>query len=256
MLKQIAAENKPSHRTACLPSSCTCLPTHARPMSLYDHRSARRDHFGIVGRRSSLASHPARSVGGTSERDRLCVRWPAAGKRVAFFTGHMLNPYLAPAIVRFLEELVTTGGRPSAPLVGSRPKAFHFSRVQAGRIVLRPRAVATAERASGDRFQEAYHCSLQSWRTEWNVPKRVGLSFADNRLVFDLTIRRRPQNSERSSSDCRLAATSSFRKFCRPSTKRGWRGPRDTTVATLLFRSSYLETCPLPTPVMLVVRYP
>lgn len=121
------------------------------------------------------------------ERDLFYVRWSTVKKRVTFFTGHMLNPYMAPAIVRFLEELSRDGTAAFSTFDWDQAEGFPFlPRVQAGRIVLRVAQWRVRKEHLATNSEEAYDRALQSWRTEWNVPRYVCLSVFDNRLVLDL----------------------------------------------------------------------
>ncbi|HSS49717.1 MAG TPA: lantibiotic dehydratase family protein, partial [Thermoanaerobaculia bacterium] len=43
------------------------------------------------------------------DESRFYVRWPAAGKRIVFSSGHMLNPHNAPAVARFLMDVSSDG---------------------------------------------------------------------------------------------------------------------------------------------------
>jgi thiopeptide-type bacteriocin biosynthesis protein len=188
MLKQIAAAEQ-ALASDCLCAELVYMPPNPRSANVVIRPSVRPYEITLGSSAGVLASRviPLDELVVGVERDRFYVRWPAAGKRVAFFTGHMLNPYVAPAIVRFLEELSRDGRAAFSPFSWEQAEGFPFlPRVQAGRIVLRPAQWRLRKEHLATSSQEAYDCSLQSWRTEWNVPKRVGLSFADNRLVLDL----------------------------------------------------------------------
>jgi thiopeptide-type bacteriocin biosynthesis protein len=121
------------------------------------------------------------------ERDRFYIRWSTTGKRVALFTGHMLNPYLAPSVIRFLEELSHDGRAAFSTFAWDQAEGFPFlPRVQVGRIVLRLAQWRVRKEHLATNSEEAYDRALLRWRTEWNVPRYVCLSIADNRLVLDL----------------------------------------------------------------------
>lgn len=121
------------------------------------------------------------------ERDRFYVRWLTAEIRFAFFTDHMLNPYVAPDIIRFLEEVGRDGRALFTTFDWGHAEWFPFlPRVQAGRIVLRLAQWRLRKEHLATSSEGAYHRTLRSWRTEWNVPRYVCLSVTDNRLVLDL----------------------------------------------------------------------
>jgi thiopeptide-type bacteriocin biosynthesis protein len=108
---------------------------------------------------------------------RFYVRWPRAGKRVRFFSGHMLNQQNAPAAGRFLIDVSHDGRAMFSTFDWENVENFpYLPRVQAGRTVLRP-AQWRIDKSDSD---------VDRWRAEWDVPRHVCLSIGDNRLVLDL----------------------------------------------------------------------
>ena len=188
MLKQIAAAEQ-AHIPDCLCAELVYMPPNPRSANVGIRPSVRPFEIAVGPSAGVAASSviPLDELVVGVERDRFYVRWPTAEKRVAFFTGHMLNPYLAPGVVRFLEELSHDGRPAFSPFNWEQAEGFpSLPRVQAGRVVLRPAQWRVSKEHLATSSQEAYDRSLQSWRTEWNVPRYVCLSFADNRLVLDL----------------------------------------------------------------------
>lgn len=113
------------------------------------------------------------------EESRFYVRWPAAGKRVVFSSGHMLNPHSAPAVARFLMDVSADGKTLFSSFDWGLAEGFpYLPRVEVGRIVLRP--------AEWRLRKDDLAGGLDRWRDEWDVPRHVCLSFGDNRLVLDL----------------------------------------------------------------------
>ena len=257
MLKQIAAAEQ-ALTPDCLCAELVYMPPNPRSANVVIRPSVRPYEITLGSSAGVPASRviPLDELVVRVERDRFYVRWPTAEKRVAFFTGHMLNPYLAPAIVRFLEELSHDGRAALSPFNWEQAEGFPFlPRVQAGRIVLRPAQWRLRKEHLATSSQEAYKCSLQSWRAEWNVPKHVCLSFADNRLVIDLDDT--AQAAELRAELLRLPTGGDIIvQEVLPALDEAWlRGPRDTTAVSSSFRSSYLETRRLLSPAMLVLLY-
>jgi lantibiotic biosynthesis protein len=122
---------------------------------------------------------------------RFYVRWLAEDVEVVSCAGHMLNTLRAPTAIRFLDDVSRDGSAQLGTFDWGPAAGFPFlPRVQAGRIVLslaqwridtetRTSKLPT-ERASA--FSEA----LTRWRSRWQVPRHVYLSFGDNRLLLDL----------------------------------------------------------------------
>jgi len=121
------------------------------------------------------------------EQDRFYVRWLTAEKKIAFSSGHMLNNFGAPAVVRFLADLSHDGKALFSSFDWGQGESFPFlPRVQTGRIVLRPAQWRLRKDNLATGSPEAYERSLKRWRAEWDVPRHVCLSVGDNRLVLDL----------------------------------------------------------------------
>jgi thiopeptide-type bacteriocin biosynthesis protein len=122
-------------------------------------------------------------VGVTNER--FYVQWPAAGRRLHFVSGHMLNPHGAPAVAQFLLQVAYDGMIPFTPFDWGPAETFSFlPRVQAGRVVLRP-----AEWKISKEVMDLHGTgTLDKWRIEWDVPRYIFLTVGDNRLVLDLDL--------------------------------------------------------------------
>jgi lantibiotic biosynthesis protein len=121
------------------------------------------------------------------EQDRFYVYWPAVGKRVNFSAGHMLNPYNAPAAIRFLSQLSNDGKAVLSGFDWGPADSFQYlPRVQAGRIVLRPAQWRIQKGEIAVESPAAFRSSLDGWRVEWDAPQLISLSVGDNRLILDL----------------------------------------------------------------------
>src|SRR5262249_50022838 len=104
---------------------------------------------------------------------------------------HMLNHVQSPDVCRFLSDLA----RDATPQLsgfdwGIAASSRFLPRVEVGRIVLR-----TAEWRLGrsdldggapSRAPSSFADDLLAWRELWNVPRKVYLAAADNRLMLDL----------------------------------------------------------------------
>ena len=131
-------------------------------------------------------------------QNRFYLHWARQNVDIISRAGHMLNPRLAPPIVRLLEMISLDG----TPLLRSfdwgAAQEFPFlPRVQMGRLIfalaqwrLTPDLLEHNLRAASP---EAFAKALGRWREGWHVPRFVYLSFADNRLLLDLS---NPQHRE------------------------------------------------------------
>jgi lantibiotic biosynthesis protein len=137
--------------------------------------------FGVSPGVSEAAVIPLDELVVGVENNRFYVRWPAAGKRLRFVSGHMLNDRGAPPVAQFLMQAGYDGIVPFMSFEWGPAEGFPFlPRVQAGRVVLRPAEwkISRATMGADGWFEK--------WRQEWEVPRHVCLSFGDNRLIFDL----------------------------------------------------------------------
>lgn len=121
-------------------------------------------------------------VGATAER--FYLRSARHRRELCVTQSHMLASQSAPNVCRLLLELSQDG---FAPLTGfdwgPASTSPYLPRVVRGRVVLQPAQwTLTARMVRGDEFSSA----LQRWRQDWNVPRYVYLTWADNRLLLDL----------------------------------------------------------------------
>jgi thiopeptide-type bacteriocin biosynthesis protein len=121
---------------------------------------------------------------------RFYVRWPARDAEVLACAGHMLNNMQAPDVCRFLDDL-RRDGQPQLSSFDWGPAAGLpvLPRVQVGRIILCPaqwRVDARVRAELAPDVQATFIALFQAWRTRWQVPRYVYLSFGDNRLLLDL----------------------------------------------------------------------
>ena len=157
-------------------------------------RPAIRAHEIVIGTSAGVDDSgiiPAAELVVGVRGDRFYLRWTATGAEVRICGTHMLNPFHAPEVGRFLTQV----GLDAVPILhefdwGPAAGFPYLPRVHVGRIVLRPAQWrldphAWFADASGDaaaRFRE----TLRGWRERWHVPRYVYLSTGDNRLLLDL----------------------------------------------------------------------
>ncbi|WP_224369844.1 lantibiotic dehydratase [Hyalangium versicolor] len=122
---------------------------------------------------------------------RFYLRSTAHPSEVIVTSGHLLNSRRAPAVAQFLSELGHDGQRQLLDFHWGPAEGLPMlPRVQRGRVVLSAarwritRAMRDAELPSKD--SAAFAEALRSWRERWDVPRRVLLTVADNRLLLDL----------------------------------------------------------------------
>jgi thiopeptide-type bacteriocin biosynthesis protein len=121
---------------------------------------------------------------------RFYLRWPAHDADVVGCAGHMLNNMQAPDVCRFIDDMRRDGQAQFSSFDwGSAAGLPVLPRVQVGRVVLclaqwrigtQLRLELSADSAA------TFVTALRKWRTRWQVPRYVYLSFGDNRLLLDL----------------------------------------------------------------------
>jgi thiopeptide-type bacteriocin biosynthesis protein len=118
---------------------------------------------------------------------RLYVRWLRNDKKVVFTAGHMLNLTNAPALARFLSDVSSDGKSLLSSFDWGPAEGFSFlPRVESGRAALRPAEWRLQKGDLKTESEQDFRRDLDRWRTQWEVPRFVCLSFGDNRLVLDL----------------------------------------------------------------------
>lgn len=131
-------------------------------------------------------------VGATADRFYLRSRRHPGELRVS--QGHMLTEIYAPNPVRLLLELSVDGCRPCPSFDwGPAGGAPYLPRLRSRRIVLHPAqwnlsvGLLIGCKPGGPLpAADAFVPLLHRWRTAWRVPRRVYLTFLDNRLLLDL----------------------------------------------------------------------
>ncbi|MFE7184022.1 lantibiotic dehydratase [Streptomyces erythrochromogenes] len=132
-------------------------------------------------------------VGATDEGLRLYSA--RLGRELVVVQNHMLSPYGAPNVCRFLLEVsrnryATPTGFGWGPVEG----APHLPRVVRGRVVVRPAewnlypagAAQSSPAAAGPVPAPRSADDVDRWRRDWGVPRHVYLADDDNRLLLDL----------------------------------------------------------------------
>jgi thiopeptide-type bacteriocin biosynthesis protein len=102
----------------------------------------------------------------------------------------MLNNMQAPDVCRFIDDLRRDGRAQFSSFDwGSAAGLPVLPRVQVGRVVLCPAQWRIGARARNELSPDSpatFRAGLRKWRTRWQVPRYVYLSFGDNRLLLDL----------------------------------------------------------------------
>jgi thiopeptide-type bacteriocin biosynthesis protein len=121
---------------------------------------------------------------------RFYVRWPAREVDVIASAGHMLNNMQAPDVCRFLDDLQRDGQAQFSSFDwGAAAGLPVLPRVQVGRVVLCAAQWRIDARTRGELApdrQITFAERLAEWRTRWQAPRYVYMSFGDNRLLLDL----------------------------------------------------------------------
>ncbi|MFD6230094.1 lantibiotic dehydratase [Streptomyces sp. NPDC060232] len=131
-------------------------------------------------------------VGATDEGLRLYSA--RLGRELVVVQNHMLSPFGAPNVCRFLLEVsraryATPAGFGWGPVEG----APHLPRVVRGRVVVRPAewnlypaGAQASPAAAGPVAVPRTADDVAGWRRTWGVPRHVYLADDDNRLLLDL----------------------------------------------------------------------
>ncbi|KAA8886163.1 hypothetical protein F3087_26575 [Nocardia colli] len=118
---------------------------------------------------------------------RFVVRWPQVDQEVVACAGHMLNAEVAPAALRFLDEISRAGKPVAAPFHWGPVAGFPFlPRVQVGRIVLAPARWRLTIEERTAKSAAAFTEFFDRWRARWQPPRYVYLALSDHRLLLDL----------------------------------------------------------------------
>jgi thiopeptide-type bacteriocin biosynthesis protein len=117
---------------------------------------------------------------------RFYVRWPAANADVVSCAGHLLNAMQGPAVLRFLCDASHDGQAVLTGFDWGPAREFpYLPRVQSGKSVLHP-AQWRIGVILGDRWRGTFEEALSILRDEWQLPRHVFVTTADNRLLVDL----------------------------------------------------------------------
>ncbi|MDX8365445.1 lantibiotic dehydratase [Cytobacillus sp. IB215665] len=118
------------------------------------------------------------------------LRSKRLGKKIVPKSGHMLNMMMGPNVYRFLRELGNENERRWESFSwGTLDSSPFLPRLRYGKAILSlARWKMSPHSLSSDKSlsHEIWFNHLQSWKTEWEVPRYVYLTEGDNRLLLDL----------------------------------------------------------------------
>jgi lantibiotic biosynthesis protein len=122
-------------------------------------------------------------------QERFYVRWLPHDVKVLFTSGHMLNPHQASPECRLLSAISDDGIAQLSMFDWGPANGFAFlPRVQSGRSILHcaqwrlePAVLGEVPVDKAKPFADWF----ATWCERWRVPRRVYLSWADNRLLYD-----------------------------------------------------------------------
>ena len=190
-LRQVGEAESAKH-PGCVSAEVVYLPRRFRSANVAI-RPHSRDYEIVLGT-SPGVSHdrviPLDELVVGIRNARFYLRWSTRDVEVLPYAGHMLNAMQAPDVCRFLDDLRHDGEVQISTFDwGSAAGLPVLPRVQVGRVVLSPaqwRLDAREETGLSSASPGAFKAALDAWRTKWQVPRYVYLSFADNRLLLDL----------------------------------------------------------------------
>jgi thiopeptide-type bacteriocin biosynthesis protein len=162
-------------------SANVAVRPHSRPYEIA---------FGTTPGRPTERVIPVNELVVGVKDNRFYLRWPEQDSNVIVCSGHMLNNMQAPDICRFIDDLGRDGGAQFNSFDwGSAAGLPVLPRMQVGRIVLCPAQWRIDSRARSELTTDSrasFRTALLAWRSQWQVPRYVYMSFGDNRLLLDL----------------------------------------------------------------------
>jgi thiopeptide-type bacteriocin biosynthesis protein len=186
VVRQLASSEESAHFRDHLWVEVVFLPSNVRSANVAI-RPAVREYEAVFGVSPGVCDSrvvPLEELIVGVDDGRFYVRWPAARKRLHFVSGHMLNPGGAPAVAQFLLQVSHDAVIAFTSFDWGPAEAFPFlPRVQSGRVVLRP-AEWKIPKPAGNAVDVKK--TIETWRSDWDVPRHVALAAGDNRLVIDL----------------------------------------------------------------------
>jgi thiopeptide-type bacteriocin biosynthesis protein len=248
VLRQIAVHEE-RQTSGCLRAEVIFLPKRNRLSNLTIHPSITPYEivYGTAPGVAPAQTIPLHELMVGLRQGRFYLRWPRENMDIIAQVGHMLQPHAAPPIARFLSSISEDG----TPLLSSfdwgTAQDFPFlPRLQMGRLVF---ALAqwrlTADLREHDlptTVPETFHVALHAWRTLWQVPRFVYLSFADHRLLLDLE---QPQQREQLRAELHKLPdnTALLLQEVFPTLDQAWvQGPEGHHVTELIFPLLRRET--------------
>jgi thiopeptide-type bacteriocin biosynthesis protein len=181
-----------SHHPDCLWAELAYLPRRFRSanVAVRPHPRPYEITIGTTAGRPPDRVIPLDELVVGTRGGRFYLRWPARDAEVLACTGHMLNNMQAPDVCRFLDDLRRDGAAQLSSFDwGPAASLPVLPRVQVGRVVLCPAQWRIDARARAELAPDSpvtFSAGLRTWRTRWQVPRYVYLSFGDNRLLLDL----------------------------------------------------------------------
>ncbi|MGM7684183.1 lantibiotic dehydratase [Cytobacillus sp. Hm23] len=118
------------------------------------------------------------------------LRSKKLGKNIIPTCGHMLNMMYAPNIYRFLRELSNDNERRWEHFSwGALESSPFLPRLRYGKAILslaRWKLYSNTLSSKKSWSHEKWFSRLQQWRDEWDIPRYVYMTEADNRILLDL----------------------------------------------------------------------
>ncbi|MGW9597316.1 lantibiotic dehydratase [Streptomyces chartreusis] len=146
------------------------------------------DHVLPVGAGTQPTEPPALRLADLTvslEDDSLVVRWSVTGQRVRFHSPHMLNPSIAPRVVRFLRQ-IDESQRLQQFDWGAAAQLPFLPRLERGRIVLMPARWRLDRQTMRPTEPEDFRSAFAEFRQLWQMPRLVYLAEGDHRVTVDL----------------------------------------------------------------------
>ena len=173
-----------------MPAEVVYLPANPRTTNVVIRPVMAPHEIVVDGRPGAESAIELADLVVGTRNGQLYLRSLRLGREVRPTARHMLNHHGAPPVCQFLDEVAQgIGPRLSGFSWGQAESLPFLPRVCSGRIVLEPARWRLPVRttAGGQVVDLAdFRPDLTEWRGRWDVPSRVYVSTADNRLLLDL----------------------------------------------------------------------
>ncbi len=167
------------------------LPSNPRSANVVLRPTTARHEIGVDARTAAEHSIDLADIVVGVRGGRLYLRSATLGCDIRPTARHMLNHHGAPPVCQFLDEVARGAGPTFSGFDWGPAESLPFlPRVQYGRVVLEPARwllPVRADEVAGQKDElSRFAAALAARRSHWDIPSRIFVSTADNRMLLDL----------------------------------------------------------------------